>query len=107
MKQKIYVVNHLDIMQVEGIYDIHNIANWQIAELAKDYEFINRGDSWVGINTETGEVSYIDVKSTSILEPLDLSEEVFCNILLIQESGNKLIQYATTKGETPGCIYFP
>lgn len=107
MKNKIYVVNRLDIMQVEGIYDIRNIANWQIAELAKDYEFINRGDSWVGINTETGEAAYIKIESAPILEPLDLTEEVFCKILLIQESGNKLVQYATTKGETPGCIYFP
>jgi hypothetical protein len=107
MKNKIYVTNSFDFMKVDGIYDIRSITNWQIAELAKDYEFINCGNNWVGINTETGDVSYINVEPIDSPEFLDLSEKVFCKILFIQESGNKLIEYATVTGETPACIYFP
>lgn len=107
MKQKVYTVNHLDIMQVEGIYDIRNISDSEIAKLAEECDIVNRGDSWMYGNLSTGEIVFVTVPGRPSPEPLDLSQEVFCKILLIQESGNKLIQYATTKGETPGCIYFP
>jgi hypothetical protein len=107
MKNKIYVTNSFDIMEVDGIYDIRSISDKEIAELAKEYEFVNRGDGWAYVNTETGEVVYVNIPTRPIPEPLDLSKEVFCKILFVQESGSKLIEYATVTGETPACIYFP
>jgi len=107
MKNKIYVTNSFDIMKVDGIYDIRSISDKEIAELSKDYEFVNRGNGWLYVNTENGEVVYVVTEGRPVSEPLDLSDEVFCKILLIQESGNKIIEYATVTGETPACIYFP
>lgn len=107
MKQKIYVINNLDLMKVEGIYNIRNISDAEIVELAKVGDFVNRGDGWMNVNTETGEIVFVNIPTIPESEPFDLSKEVLCKIILVRESGNKLIEYATTTGETPAGIYFP
>jgi hypothetical protein len=92
-------------MKVDGIYNICNISDKEIAELDKTYQLINCEDRAMFLNMETGAVTFGDIRIET--KPLDLSKEVSCKILLIQESGNKLIEYATITGETPACIYFP